>query len=419
MHRLLMTVGSLLVVFGLWLPARAAGFADAAFERLWRQTDAAVAAGHASRSWLWGPEALTPGLREAYAEAPGGTRLVQYFDKARMEINHPGANRNDLWYVTNGLLPIELISGRLQLGDARFEQRAPAQIAALGDPDNAFPTYADLGRLLSYQDIDVRPGVPITAFLNRDSALSFYDAYRHDPQTQVAVVENGRGIPNAFLRYMTEVSAPLPRLFTFGQPISGAAWTRVRVKGVERAVMFQVFERRVLTYTPDNPPAFRVEAGNVGQHYYRWRYGADWIRQQFGTAWNIAYPADWTINDAGIHEGALELRGVYEGRSYRINLCYPIGITAPTLEAWIAGELAGLSPEQRAQVRQSALTVAGAPARKVLNIATPVGPVHRVYVWRAGTTNPRLIEIVQTDGAPPDPSAAERLLDRFVADIRP
>lgn len=25
-------------------------------------------------------------------------------------------------------------------------------------------------------------------------------------------------------------------------------------------------------YTPDNPPGWRVGAGNVGQHYFRWRY---------------------------------------------------------------------------------------------------------------------------------------------------
>jgi hypothetical protein len=35
----------------------------------------------------------------------------------------------------------------------------------------------------------------------------------------------------------------------------------------------QLFERRVLTYTPTNPAAYQVEFGNIGQHYHRWRYG--------------------------------------------------------------------------------------------------------------------------------------------------
>ena len=34
----------------------------------------------------------------------------------------------------------------------------------------------------------------------------------------------------------------------------------------------QIFERRVLTYTAANTPSFQVEMGNVGQHYYQWRY---------------------------------------------------------------------------------------------------------------------------------------------------
>jgi hypothetical protein len=47
------------------------------------------------------------------------------------------------------------------------------------------------------------------------------------------------------------------------------------VGGTEVPVLFQIFERRVLTYNPANDPSFRVEMGNVGQHYYEWRYGGD------------------------------------------------------------------------------------------------------------------------------------------------
>jgi plastocyanin len=45
------------------------------------------------------------------------------------------------------------------------------------------------------------------------------------------------------------------------------------VGGVVKDVLVQAFERRVLTYTPANSPAFQVEMGNVGRHYYLWRYG--------------------------------------------------------------------------------------------------------------------------------------------------
>jgi hypothetical protein len=67
--------------------------------------------------------------------------------------------------------------------------------------------------------------------------------------------------------------AVLDWLSTVGYPISEAYWVRTKVGGVEHDVLVQLFERRVLTYTPDNPAAFKVEMGNVGQHYYSWRYG--------------------------------------------------------------------------------------------------------------------------------------------------
>src|SRR5947209_19925605 len=68
--------------------AQANSFADPAFQSVWERTDQLVAIGTVSRSWVWGP---TPGrsLQEPFKEGANGTHLVQYFDKARMEINHP------------------------------------------------------------------------------------------------------------------------------------------------------------------------------------------------------------------------------------------------------------------------------------------------------------------------------------------
>jgi hypothetical protein len=44
------------------------------------------------------------------------------------------------------------------------------------------------------------------------------------------------------------------------------------VAGQQKNVLIQIFERRVLTYTADNPDPFKVEMGNIGRHYYQWRY---------------------------------------------------------------------------------------------------------------------------------------------------
>jgi hypothetical protein len=62
-------------------------------------------------------------------------------------------------------------------------------------------------------------------------------------------------------------------LFVFGLPVTGAYWVKTKVGGKELPILFQVFERRVLTYNPANQPKWRIEMGNVSQHYHRWRYG--------------------------------------------------------------------------------------------------------------------------------------------------
>src|SRR3954467_14302243 len=98
------------------LAAAPPAFARSAFESTWRRTDAPVASGSVRRTWFWGPGPNTGGLTEDYAQGTRGKRLVQYFDKSRMEINNPGGDPASPWYVTNGLLTVELISGRMQTG---------------------------------------------------------------------------------------------------------------------------------------------------------------------------------------------------------------------------------------------------------------------------------------------------------------
>src|SRR4051812_29293838 len=87
------------------IPAAAVDFADPTFKQVWDRTDYLVSTGQVSRTWFWGP---TPraAAQEQYVDAPSGTgtRLVQYFDKSRMEINNPNGERNSPFYVTNGLL---------------------------------------------------------------------------------------------------------------------------------------------------------------------------------------------------------------------------------------------------------------------------------------------------------------------------
>src|SRR5690606_12515473 len=76
-----------------------------AFRRVWDRQDRAVAEQVSGRSWTWGPAPISEPIREVFADGPEGQRVVQYFDKSRMEINDPTADPNSTWYVINGLLP--------------------------------------------------------------------------------------------------------------------------------------------------------------------------------------------------------------------------------------------------------------------------------------------------------------------------
>ncbi|MHB8647737.1 MAG: hypothetical protein ACYDAR_18300 [Thermomicrobiales bacterium] len=74
-------------------------------------------------------------------------------------------------------------------------------------------------------------------------------------------------VPGVFADYRDRAG-----LATIGFAISEPFGANVKVGGVQKGVLIQVFERRVLTYTQDNPAAFQVEMGNIGQHYFQWRY---------------------------------------------------------------------------------------------------------------------------------------------------
>ncbi len=139
---------------------------DSAFQRTWQRADKPVADGQATRTWLWGPGPNTEIITEAYDQAPGGERYVLYYDKSRMEITNPAGDSNSIWYVTNGLLATELITGRMQMGDDRFEELSPATANVAGDAnDPNGPTYTTFNALL---DLNSQPvGTVITQRVNR------------------------------------------------------------------------------------------------------------------------------------------------------------------------------------------------------------------------------------------------------------
>jgi hypothetical protein len=237
--------------------------------KAWSNGDGAVAASTVSRSWLYGPDVVTT-RSEPYAESPGGMRTVFYFDKARMELNNPTSG------VSNGLLVTEMVSGGVQVGNNAFNSYHPAAIPVAGDVDNndACPTYATLWNVASFGDLakdrraPKRLNQPVSATL--DSGGHVGDDPSHAGYATIAQYDSnlGHNIPDVFWNWMQTLPSDWQSLL--GLPITEPYWTQTRVGGTLHFVLMQAFERRVLTYTPDNAPAWQVEMGNVGLHFLLW-----------------------------------------------------------------------------------------------------------------------------------------------------
>lgn len=271
-----------------------AQFADPAFQAAWERTDGPVALGAVQRGWVWGP---APGrtITETFEGIPGNSHLVQYFDKGRMEINDPNSDKNDPFFVTNGLLSEELISGLQQTGVTGYTFRGPAPINLASDADDlSAPTYQ------SFNGVSNIPSAPTEHRSNSAVGQTVRTAIDRLGKTQpwpqnhpdygviLAYFEpiTGHNIPDVFWNYLNAqgkimqdgklVNGPLlfPTFAITGYPISEPYWSFVKVEGVYTDVLIQAYERRVLTYVPRFQVGYKVQMGNIGQHYYQWRYGS-------------------------------------------------------------------------------------------------------------------------------------------------
>ncbi len=267
-------------------------FGNELFKNKWIEQDRLVGSPGVARPYTWGPSVPeAPAARlEPYSSSPGGMRQVQYFDKARMEINNPANG-----IVTAGLAVKELVSGLRQDGDTKFTQLAPSKTQVAGDAvsvnPNA-PVYASFNQVVTLAGPDSKsktstPGATINAYIAKDGTVTTIT-----PPEAITVgayeANTGHNIAKPFFDFMNQVGPttdPItgntiqntkiytndPTTNVFGLAISEPYWVSTKVAGVERMVLTQLFERRVLTYNPALTTS-KVEMGNLGQHYYQWRY---------------------------------------------------------------------------------------------------------------------------------------------------
>jgi hypothetical protein len=265
-------------------------FANDAFYKNWERTDRPVLEGEADWTWIWGPKPFTDPMIEEYEDSPSGMRLVQYFDKSRKEINHPDADRDELWYVTNGLLVIEMVEEKIQISyEDWMPWPEPADQNIVGDPDDEDGiTYADIKELDLRDKPALEEGTLIKQTIVNGEVVEDEDFAEYEVTAERRYTVDGidHTVASVFWDFMNATGTVYENgekvedgklfehpVYGTGYPITEAHWGTFKVDNEQKDVLWQCFERRCLTYTPDNDEDWQVEAGNVGQHYYRWRYG--------------------------------------------------------------------------------------------------------------------------------------------------
>jgi hypothetical protein len=249
------------------------GFAHPAIARIWERDDGEVASGKAARPWMWGPGPFRTNY-EPFDGLAQGNHLVQYFDKDRLEANDPKADQNSPWFVTSGLLVNEMMTGKAQVGENRTLNIGPARVSVVGDDPTAGPTYADF-ILPPYSDRkkDATGSTVGCWFMTRDPLNPRSRDLPAELNLRMVRYEStsGHNWAEPFWRYATNTFGDR-WLQTLGYPITEPCGVTAVVSGKTQSVLVQLFERRVLTYNPANPPENQVEMGNVGRHYFNWRY---------------------------------------------------------------------------------------------------------------------------------------------------
>jgi len=233
----------------------AQNFADPRFASVWSADEGRVPN-------FWGPLRLaSDGIPEPYN---GGTRLVQYFDKGRMEVSN-GA-------ITFGLLASQMVTGDIQQGNASFRHVPPSLAKIAGDADGLGPSYRTIydNRPQLLAPRDAKSGQEVAFLFDKGNTL----IVSPNPANTGGPIANGaydsatqHNVLAAFADYRLTAGGG-----AIGLAISEPFAAYFTVGGVERAIAVQVFERRVLTYTEGNSPEFRVEMGNIGRHFFDWVY---------------------------------------------------------------------------------------------------------------------------------------------------
>lgn len=303
--------------------SKSAQFANPSFQALWyNETADSVETGLD----VWGPEPLVWRI-EPYAEAADGRRLVQYFDRGRMELT-PAPDGSSRTIVTEGLLALEMTTGEIELGNSLREPQTPPDLEIdSGSSDDRVPTYASLSAVVDHPSIDMQ---------GKSSMPVQWIDQRGVPETRPVpmsiksgdyIKQTGQNVPAVFVNlFQQDPFGTSNWISVMGLPISPPFWTYYRRDHVALPSLIQVFERRILVYTPSLSQGSQFTVPNTGRQYYMWRYGTD-------------PPRTWPNPTPGTLDSHVSVPSGFQAGVIADGIGTPVGLAiGPTGELWIATE---------------------------------------------------------------------------------
>ncbi len=207
----------------------------------------------AAQAWQVTPEVAAP-FRDYYAQHQGirvlgypltdllevGAYPAQYFEKGRIE-DHQRDLTDPTWTFMFGRLTDELMAR--DVGGA------------------VTGTNVTYGALADAHRLPARVPTP-TGFAGETMTMRTGEFVPYDATLRPAP---GYIVPLYFWAYINRTDLfPGGWLHDLGLPMTDAFQATAVKNGERRTISMQAFERTVLTYDPQNPPAWQVERGNIG-----------------------------------------------------------------------------------------------------------------------------------------------------------
>ncbi|MCL5969880.1 MAG: hypothetical protein M1450_00040 [Patescibacteria group bacterium] len=242
------------------------------FEKL-REVDKQVAEGAKQRSWFWGSRITR--LVEPFYEAQDGKREVEYDEKGIM-----AKDTDSPMKVAPTLAVKEMTEGKIQVGLNSFVDSSPSTETIIGDNDKE-PTYKSFSNHLAPAEKDSSSNTIIKTLSKDGTVGEDINLQSHKISNGMYIEETKHNIAGVFWNFMNDsveefknIGISVDPFFSTGFPITEPYWIKTTTNGAEKDVLVQLFEKRVLIYTPGNPKGWEVELANIGKDYLEWRYQA-------------------------------------------------------------------------------------------------------------------------------------------------